>query len=98
VGQGGPWRDTAVRAGEPSDPYLMTGYDRKEVTLSHDASRPVRFDLEIDFDHQGFHAYTTILVPPGRTVQHRFPNGFHAHWIRLTIDQDCRASALFRYL
>ncbi len=30
VGSGGPWKDTAVKAGEVSDAYLMTGYDGKE--------------------------------------------------------------------
>ncbi|MDQ3814687.1 MAG: hypothetical protein M3347_12145, partial [Armatimonadota bacterium] len=35
VGRGGPWKDTAVKGGEPSDPYLMTGYDAKRLTLSH---------------------------------------------------------------
>ena len=29
TGVGGPWKDTAVKAGVPSDPYLMTGYDKK---------------------------------------------------------------------
>ena len=28
-GWGGPWWETPVRAGEPSDPYLMTGFDGK---------------------------------------------------------------------
>ena len=34
-GEGGPWKDAAVKAGEPSDPYLMTGYEKKSLTLSH---------------------------------------------------------------
>ena len=29
VGVGGPWKHTAVKAGKPSDAYLMTGYDKK---------------------------------------------------------------------
>ena len=36
-GRGGPWTGTAVRPDEPSDPYLMAGYDRKSLELSHDA-------------------------------------------------------------
>ena len=36
-GVGGPWKDTAVEPGQPSDPYLMAGYDRKTLTVSHDA-------------------------------------------------------------
>ena len=38
VGRGGPWLHTAVKADAPSDPYLMTGYDRKRIELAHDAA------------------------------------------------------------
>ena len=33
-GVGGPWKDTKVNAGETSDPYLMTAFDKKSVQLS----------------------------------------------------------------
>ena len=36
VGEGGPWKDTAIKAGEASDPFLMTNFGRKSVALSHD--------------------------------------------------------------
>lgn len=45
-GIGGPWTKTAVRPGDVSDPYLLTGYDRK--TLTAQSSSPARFDLECD--------------------------------------------------
>jgi hypothetical protein len=34
AGVGGPWRETAVRAGEPSAPYLMADFETKRVELS----------------------------------------------------------------
>src|SRR5690606_33963169 len=59
VGNGGPWKDTAVKAGQQSDPFLMTGYDRKTLTLSADTETTVT--VEIDFDHQsGWHRYKTF--------------------------------------
>jgi hypothetical protein len=97
VGQGGPWRDTAVTAGVPSDPYLMTNYDRKRVALSHDADQPVTFTLEVDVDHRSWNPYKSIAVPPGETVPHRFPEGYNAHWIRVVADRDCTATAWFVY-
>ena len=33
VGVGGPWKETAVKAGVPSDAYLMNGFDRKALVL-----------------------------------------------------------------
>jgi hypothetical protein len=97
VGRGGPWVETPVKAGDPSDPFLMTGFDQKELTLSHDASEEVAFLLEIDFDHTGFVPLKRLTVAPGEKCIHRFPQGFQAHWIRLTTDQDCKATAWFEY-
>ena len=97
-GHGGPWRETAVRAGEPSDPYLMTGYENKQVQLSHDRPTPVRFTIEVDFLANGtWHAYQTVTVPAGQTVTHVFPAGFSAHWVRIKTDADCKATAWFLY-
>jgi hypothetical protein len=97
-GQGGPWCNSAVRAGEPSDPYLMTGYDRKAVRLSHDGPGDVRFTIEVDFLASGhWHPYDTIAVPAGKTVTHTFPAGFAAHWARVKADADCKATAWFIY-
>jgi hypothetical protein len=97
-GEGGPWRDAAVRAGAPSDPYLMTGYDRKTVRLSHDRPADVRFTIEVDFLADGtWHAYETVTVPAGKTVTHAFPAGFAAHWVRVKADAECTATAWFVY-
>ena len=97
VGTGGPWRDTAVTAGAPSDPYLMTGYDRKRVEMSHDADGEVAFTIEVNFDHNGFHAYKTISIRAGKTVTHEFPKGFNAHWVRVIAAKPCKATATFVY-
>jgi len=97
-GEGGPWRQTPVKAGAASDPYLMTGYDRKRVELSHDQQADVRLAIEVDFTGDGtWHVYRSIPVPPGRGAVHTFPPGFSAHWVRLKADRDCRATAWFVY-
>lgn len=97
TGRGGPWQDTAIRAGEASDPYLMTGYDRKRLELRHTAESRVEFVLEVDFDHTGFHPYARLEVPAGKQQEYAFPAGFHAHWVRLIADRDCSATATFSY-
>jgi len=98
TGRGGPWRDAAVRAGVPSDPYLMGGYDRKTLELSHDAARPVRVVVEIDPAGDGdWHPYATLEVPAGAPLVHEFPTGFSAQWVRCTAGDDCRATATLTY-
>lgn len=98
VGVGGPWKQTAVKAGEASDPYLMTGYDRKRVELSHDSDGPVTMRIEVDVYNGGFwKPYQEIVVPAGEIVEHKFDDAFGAHWVRVTADHDCRATATFHY-
>jgi hypothetical protein len=97
TGRGGPWYESAVEAGRPSDPYLMTGFDRKSLQLAHDLDTDVTFAIEVDFDHRFWRHYQTVCVGAGKTVSHQFPVGFHAHWVRLKSDQPCRATAIFTY-
>ncbi|MCW5962954.1 MAG: hypothetical protein KIT83_02860 [Bryobacterales bacterium] len=97
-GEGGPWHGTAVTAGTPSDPYLMTGYDRKHLTLSHDRPGEIPIRVEVDITGTGhWQPYATFAVPAGRPFEHQFPAGFDAYWVRATALADATATAQFRY-
>lgn len=98
-GWGGPWWETAVKAGEVSDPFLMTGYDKKVLHLVCKAKKPVRFDIEIDFLGDGHWVpYASFELSPKRTyIHHEFPDAFSAHWARITVNRDCIATACFIY-
>jgi hypothetical protein len=97
-GEGGPWKDTPVEAGAPSDPYLMTGYDRKSVSLSHAGGEAVTFTVEVDPDGTGLWCrYGSFRVGPGGTETHEFPEGFSAYWVRVKADRATTATAIFRY-
>lgn len=95
VGEGGVWKNTNVKADKPSLPYLMTGYDKKKISLT--ADKDVTITLEVDVDHNGWHTYKKIKVPAGKTVEHVFPEGFSAHWVRAVADKDCVATVWFIY-
>ena len=98
AGEGGPLKETPIEPGVPSDPFLMTGFGRKSVTLSHDRDRPVRFTIEVDFlATDAWYQYATVDVPAGEAVVHRFPGGFAAHWVRLKTDATATATAWFSY-
>ncbi len=97
-GHGGPWKDTPVQAGEPSDAYLMTGFDRKTLELWHDSDEPIEVAAEVDFAATGdWHAYERIVVPSGEKAVHHFPDGYGAHWVRLLASRDCTATAWLTY-
>ncbi len=96
-GAGGPLKDTVVKAGEPSDPYLMTGFDKKSVKLSHDSKEEIEMTVEVDFGGKGWSKYKSFRVPSGQTVAHEFPEGFSAYWVRVVCAKDCKATAIFVY-
>ena len=97
-GYGGPWLDTEVVPGQPSDQYLMTGYDQKRVELWHDAESAVEVTIQVQFDyHSGWQDYATLSVEPDERLEHVFPEGYSAHWVRTVCDTACTASAQFYY-
>lgn len=98
VGQGGPWLDTLIEAGTPSDSYLIKGYDRKTARMSHDAKTSVAFTLQIDLDGTGLWVdYRTISVAPSQVTTFEFPEAFSACWIRGIVNQDTNATLQFDY-
>ncbi|MBI4624410.1 MAG: hypothetical protein HY736_14495 [Verrucomicrobia bacterium] len=98
VGEGGPWKDTAVAAGQPSDPYLMTGYDHKKLTLSHRSPWSVRMRVEVDFTGTGRWVTNAVVdVPAGKAVDQRFPDGYQAYWVRVSADVGTTATAWLTY-
>lgn len=97
-GFGGPWKDTPVKAGVPSDPYLMTGFDKKTLQLSHSASENVNITLELDVTGTGdWVSYQTFEVPAGKEIGFEFPPDVNAYWLRLTADRDCKATGQLNY-
>ena len=97
-GTGGPWKDSAVKAGAVSDPYLMTGYDHKRVDLANAGQEAVNLRMEVDVTGTGHWIhYRTFAVPPGNSIQYVFPDDFGAYWVRLSADVDATVSATFQY-
>lgn len=94
AGWGGPWRRTAVKAGQPSEPFLMTGFQHKMLHIKTDKATTV--DIEIDFLGNGsWERYERLAV--NGYAKHIFPEGFTAHWVRVTSGSNCTASAEFMY-
>lgn len=98
AGWGGPWFETPVKAGQPSDPFLMTGFEHKCLHLTHEADGAVSFDVEIDFLGNGkWCQYERVDVPAKSYRCHIFPTGFSAHWVRIVPDTDCIATTQLAY-
>lgn len=99
TGEGGPWLRTEVRAEQASEPYLMTNFRNKRIELSHDSDQPVQFSILVDVlgTRRSWKVYRKVTVEVGKKVTHEFPDGFSAHWVRVKVDRDCRATAWLIY-
>ncbi len=92
IGRGGPWKETAVKAGVPSDPFIMTGFDKKFVDVS--ASDGAAVTLEIDITGTG----TWIPLKTYTSAVRKDDVSFaRAYWIRAVADKDCMATVQFDY-
>ena len=97
-GFGGPWLNTTVTAGTPSDPYLMTAYDEKTLTLRNHGARAARISVLLDVTGDGQTvSYRTLEVPAGGQVTHAFDRALNAYWIRFVADTDGVFSAQLEY-
>lgn len=95
-GTGGPWFNTPVEANQPSDPYLMTAYDRKKVSMS--STQNVTLHIEVDLDGTGLWVpYESFNLQAGATIEHEFPEEFSAYWVRSTCDRATVATVMFTY-
>lgn len=97
-GKGGPWMQTQVPAAVPSDPFLMTGFDRKRLDLSNGGDGEATFTLEADVTGDGHWAVVKKFhLKPGESLQHTFPTWFQACWVRLISSNGTVATAQFTY-
>ena len=98
-GWGGPWVRRQVEAGEASDPYLMTGFDKKMLHVTvHEGTGRVAFDIDVDYLGDGeWHHYGTVTFDEPEYSHHEFPDAFSAHWVRLRAREACRVTAYFTY-
>ena len=96
AGWGGVWRKTPVKAGEPSDPFLLTGFDHKVLHIA--ADKAVTVKIEVDFLGDGSWETLDKVVLNSRGYKpYLFAPGFSAHWVRLTPDSTCTATGEFMF-
>ena len=98
VGEGGPWKNSEVKAGEVSDPYLIGFYDRRSLTLSHDSKEPITFEIEMEpIGHGPWMLYKEVSVMPGKPFIFTFPDTLQSRWIRFKSDKSARVTAWLEY-
>lgn len=98
TGHGGPWKNSGVKAGEPSDPYLIGFYDKKSLEISHESKESVTFKIEVEpIGHGPWMVYKEVTIKPGEKFKYEFSDHFHARWIRFVSDKSCTATVWLEY-
>ena len=98
TGHGGPWKNSAVKPGEPSDPYLIGFYDKRTLEISHELAQPVTFRIEVEpIGHGPWMLYKEVTLNSGEKFTYQFPESFQSRWIRFVADKNCSATAWLEY-
>lgn len=98
AGRGYFWKETAVKAGEYSLPFLMAGFDKKTLMLTNHGTEAVSVTLETDITATGiWSAFNTLNVPAGETVMYEFPAAFNSYWFRAKTQSDARMTGELQF-
>ncbi len=93
-GRGGPWLKTPVAPGSPSDPYLIHGFQRRTLRLSHEAPAARAFTIELDPTGEGgWLPWRRLEVPAGAELEVELPDALCARWLRVSSHEACVATA-----
>ena len=95
-GFGGPWKETAVKAGEASDAYLLNGFDKKTLTLASSVDATVT--MEVDVTGWGVWVRAgAYALKAGQALTEALPRAFGGYWVRFVSDRVASLTAQLAY-
>lgn len=98
TGSGAVWQNDTLQAGDTSDPFLMTGFDKKTVHLRNNAKKDVEITILVDFlGNEEWNIFKKINVKGNGYDFYTFPDGYSAHWVKLKVDKESVVTAQFVY-
>ncbi|MEF3313035.1 hypothetical protein PV433_29530 [Paenibacillus sp. GYB004] len=100
LGWGGVWVKEHVEANEPSEPFLLAGFEKRVLHVSHNEKYDVTFQLEVDRNGSGTWEQLDVVHVSGQGYAYYIvPDHVQAEWIRLRSNSALReATAYFHYL
>lgn len=98
TGWGAVWQNDTVQAGDISDSYLMTGFDKKTIHFKNNGKKDVDFTIMVDFlGNDDWNIYKKITVKANGYNFYTFPDGYSAHWVKLRVNKKAVVTAQFVY-
>ncbi len=98
VGWGGIWWEEEIPANSYSDPFLMTGFDKKTIHTTNHSKNKIIIDFEIDYlGNETWQAFDSFVVAPEKYKHIVLPDGYSAHWIRAKVRENAKVTVYFTY-
>ncbi|MBN2507942.1 MAG: hypothetical protein JXQ71_14750 [Verrucomicrobia bacterium] len=99
AGFGGPWLDDDVAAQTPSDPFLIAGFTRRVLHVTHTTEAPLTVEVQVDPDGADqWVCWTNLTVAPRGYAWCLLPAPLQAPWIRLVPDRQATGVSAWFHL
>jgi len=97
VGRGAVWLQDKIEGSAPSDPFLISGFERRSLNLTHHTASEATITIEYDERGTGqWQKWSEVILPARGAVWLNLSDAPQAVWIRLTSDRDLeQATAWF---
>ncbi len=95
---GAVWLNEKVKAGEYSEPFLFSGWEKRCAWINNSGKSKVAFSFEVDKNGNGnFSKLKTIEVAPGSSEFIEFAENETGEWVRVQTNQATTATLNFNY-
>ena len=95
---GAVWLNDEVNAGEYSEPFLFSGWDKRCAWIKNGGRKTAGFSFEVDKDGTGnFITLRSVKVAPGSSEFLEFAENETGEWIRVSSNSTTIATVTFNY-
>ncbi|WP_319268474.1 hypothetical protein [uncultured Draconibacterium sp.] len=95
---GAVWLNDEVNAGEYSEPFLFSGWDKRCAWIKNGGRKTAEFGFEVDKDGSGnFITLRSVKVAPGSSEFVEFAENEIGEWIRVSSNSTTIATVNFNY-
>ncbi|WP_321343101.1 hypothetical protein [uncultured Draconibacterium sp.] len=95
---GAVWLNDEVNAGEYSEPFLFSGWDKRCAWIKNGGKKTAEFSFEVDKDGSGnFITLRSVKVAPGSSEFVEFAENEIGEWIRVSSNSTTIATVNFNY-
>ena len=98
-GWGSLWKNQKLAAGYTSDPFSISGFEKKSIHLLSAPGSNVQVDVQVDVTGDGdWRMLTRLDSGSAGYAFYTFPEGYGAHWVRGVVRKSVGTSTVTLHL